>query len=256
MQVLTSRLKTRHLKTADESYKVRFVANDPSFSPPIFREPLWAQGLRAARMNLIPGLIVQSLMLAVLLGYYFYPPLRHAFDRLGEIKNAWGYGYSILNAIVAGAIIPEVLRIVVFQKSRWQKTNAANLRFTIPFYAYVGLTVDLFYRCQTDFFGAEASFAVVVRKMLVDQFLYTPIIAVPVAVWLYDWKKRRYPLRGNGHLFTARYYRQGIFPTLFANWCVWIPLVSILYSLPPSLQIPLFGLALSLWVMIYTSIHE
>jgi hypothetical protein len=47
-----------------------------------------------------------------------------------------------------------------------------------------------------------------------------------------------------------------VVPTLFANWGVWIPVVSILYSLPLPLQIPLFGLALSLWVMIYTWMSE
>ena len=44
--------------------------------------------------------------------------------------------------------------------------------------------------------------------------------------------------------------------TLFATWGVWIPVVTILYSLPALLQIPLFGLALSMWVMLYTWMSE
>jgi len=37
---------------------------------------------------------------------------------------------------------------------------------------------------------------------------------------------------------------------------VWIPIVVILYSLPPLLQIPLFALALAMWVILYTWISE
>jgi uncharacterized membrane protein len=45
-------------------------------------------------------------------------------------------------------------------------------------------------------------------------------------------------------------------PVVFANWGVWIPVVAVLYSLPSALQIPLFGLALSIWVMLLTWISE
>lgn len=75
-------------------------------------------GLRAARANLVPGLIVQALMLGMLLAYYFYPPMREWLNALAEIKQRWSYGYSALNAIIAGAVIPELLRIFVFQKGR------------------------------------------------------------------------------------------------------------------------------------------
>ncbi len=39
---------------------------------PIPREAPWQAGLRAAQENLVPGLIVQGLMLGLLLAYWFY----------------------------------------------------------------------------------------------------------------------------------------------------------------------------------------
>ena len=96
----------------------------------------------------------------------------------------------------------------------------------------------------------------VAKKVVVDQFLYNPLFACPVTTWLYDWKSRGFRRRGTGVFFTAGYYRYFIVPTLFATWGVWIPVVSILYSLPSLLQIPLFGLALSLWVTLYTWMSE
>lgn len=203
---------------------------------------------------MVPGLIVQSLMLALLLAYFFYPPTRHWLDRLAEIKGRWGYGYAAVNAIIAGAVIPELLRITVFQKGAVRHTNFSNLLFTVPFWCFMGVTVDFFYRCQAGWFGADATFPVVVKKVLVDQFLYNPLFAAPLTVWLYDWKNRGY--RFQAVFFTAAYYRDFIVPALFATWGVWIPIVTILYSLPSLLQIPLFGLALTLWVMLYTWMSE
>ena len=195
-------------------------------------------------------------MLAVVLAYYFFPPMSDWLNRLAEVKARWSYGYSALNAIVAGAFIPELLRVMVIQKGAVRRANFANLLFSVPFWCAMGVVVDFFYRCQAGWFGAEATFAVVVKKVLVDQFAYNPLFAAPVTAWLYDWKNRGYKLHGVGRFFTTGYYRDVVMPTLFATWGVWIPVVAILYSLPSLLQIPLFGLALSLWVMLYTWMSE
>jgi hypothetical protein len=213
-------------------------------------------GIRAARANLVPGLIVQSLMLTVLLAYYFYPPMREWLDALARVKTRWSYGYSALNAIIAGALIPEILRIVAFQKGAIRRSNLGNFLFAAPFWCMMGVIVDFFYRCQAGWFGADPTFSVVLKKVLVDQFLYNTLFAAPVTAWLYDWKNRGYPFVGLSEFFTVRYYRHTVVPALFATWGVWIPIVTILYSLPSQLQIPLFGLALSLWVMLYTWMSE
>lgn len=195
-------------------------------------------------------------MLAVLLAYYFYPPTREWLDRLAVLKARWGYGYSAVASIVAGALIPELMRILVFQKGRFRRANLANLLFAIPFWCFMGVTVDFFYRQQALWFGDEATFRVVWKKVLVDQFLYNPLFAAPVTAWLYDWKNSGYRREGTARFFTAAYYQETVLATLFATWGVWIPVVTILYSLPSLLQIPLFALALSLWVMLYTWMSE
>ncbi|MGL5020200.1 MAG: hypothetical protein ACRDBP_18840 [Luteolibacter sp.] len=220
------------------------------------REAPWMAGLRAARANVIPGLIVQGLMFAVLMAYYFYPPMRGWLDGLAEVRARWGYGYAAVNSIVAGALIPELLRICFFQRWKFHRGNFANLCFTAPFYCFMGVAVDFFYRQQAIWFGEAVTVAVVTKKVLVDQFLYNPLFACPVMNWLYDWKARGYRFQGTGVFFTVGYYREFVVPTLFATWGVWIPVLAIIYSLPTLLQIPLFGLALSLWVMLYTWMTE
>ena len=220
------------------------------------REAPWMAGLRAARANVVPGLIVQGVMLGLLLAYYYYPPTTVLLNRLAVLKGRWSYGYSAVSAIIAGALIPELLRILVFQHGKIRRANSANLLFTIPFWCLMGTVVDGFYRMQAIWFGADAVFSVVLNKVLVDQFLYNPLFAAPFTAALYDWKNRGYGRHGLHVFFTPKYYRDVVLPTLCATWGVWIPVVSILYSLPSLLQIPLFGLALSLWVMLYTWMSE
>lgn len=220
------------------------------------REAPWTAGLRAARANMVPGLLVQAVMLGLLLAYWFYPPMTGWLNRLARVKEHWGFGYSAVSAIIAGALIPELLRVVVFQQGKIRRQNAANLLFTIPFWCLMGTVVDEFYRLQALWFGTAAAWPVMVKKVLVDQFLYNPLFAAPFTAMLYDWKNRGYGSHGLGGYFTATYYRDVVVPTLFATWGVWIPVVGVLYSLPSLLQIPLFGLALSLWVTLYTWMSE
>jgi hypothetical protein len=192
----------------------------------------------------------------LLLGYYFHPATTVLLDRLADLKQHWGFGYSALSAVIAGAVVPEIMRVMVFQKGRARRENFTNLLFTIPFWCGMGMLVDAFYRAQALVFGVEPTFQVVVVKVICDQFLYSPFIATPLTCWLYDWKLAGYRLTGSRRYFTPAYARDVMVPVIFANWGVWIPVVSILYSLPSTLQIPLFGLALSLWVMLLTWISE
>lgn len=193
-------------------------------------------------------------MLALLIGYYTHPPTREVMLRLAEVKREWGYAYSALAAVVAGAIIPEMLRLFVVQKGSLVRKNFTELLFAIPFWGTMGAVVDLLYRYQALWFGDEATPSVVVPQVLVDQCVYNPLFAAPVTVWLYDWKNRGYRLTRD--FFTIGYYRDKVVPALFATWGVWIPVVIILYTLPEPVQIPLFSLALSLWVMLYAWMSE
>ncbi|OYV03902.1 MAG: hypothetical protein CFE26_19720, partial [Verrucomicrobiales bacterium VVV1] len=145
--------------------------------PPPYREAPWTAGIQAARANVVPGLIVQALMLTVLLAYYFYPPTRTWLDQLATVKSRWGYGYTALSSMVAGALIPELLRILVFQRATVKRENLSNLLFALPFWCFMGVVVDFFYRRQAGWFGEEATLAVVAKKVLVDQFLYSPLFS-------------------------------------------------------------------------------
>jgi hypothetical protein len=214
----------------------------------------FALGWEAARANAIPALIIQAFMLALLLAYYTNHTASAALSQLAEFKRTHGLLFVIIASITAGALIPELFLILFFQRGRLGLRNLRNLLFTVPVWGFDGTLVDLLYRSEAAWFGDVVTLPVVAAKICVDQFGYNPFFAAPFGVLTYEWKNNGISLAPLRQLFTSAHYRDKILPTLLATWAVWIPLMAIIYSLPLALQFPLFGLALSFWVLLLTYI--
>ena len=206
-------------------------------------------GFRAARANLVPGLIIQAVMVALVLAYYFFPPSRSWFQVLAAAKARWGYAFSFTSAVIAGAVLPVLLKIAIVQRGRVTRANLPDLLFLGIFWGIDGVILDGFYRFQAVLFGAHADFPTVFKKVFVDQFIYNSLFCAPFTLTAYELKHQRYRWRRMGHAFTLEFYRTHTIPALCATWTVWIPVTSAIYALPSLLQIPLFALALTFWVL-------
>jgi hypothetical protein len=211
-----------------------------------------ALGWEAARANLVPALLIQAIMLGLLLGYYCSPTVADLLDQLASYKLRHGYLFVVLAAIVAGAVLPELFLILFFQHGRPSRRNLRNLCFTTPVWAIDGSLVDLLYRSEAAWFGDVVTVPVVCAKICVDQFGYNPFFAAPFGILTYEWKNSGFSLCSLGRSFSWVHYRDKVVPTLLATWAVWIPMMAIIYSLPLSLQFPLFSLALTFWVLLLT----
>src|SRR5256714_6312714 len=215
------------------------------------RTPLMI-GWDAARANAKPALIIQAIMLALAIAFYTNANVAEALRRLADFKREQGLIFIIVASVLAGAVIPEIFLVLFFQRGRLQKGNLRNLAFTIPVWAFDGSLVDLLYRSEAHWLGDVATAPVVLGKILIDQFGYNIFFAAPFGVLTYEWKNNGISMCPVRDLFTWSHYRDKIIPTLVATWAVWIPLMAIIYSLPLALQFPLFGLALSFWVLLLT----
>ena len=215
------------------------------------RTPL-TLGWEAARANAVPALIIQVFMLALLIAYYTNHRVSSALAGLAEFKRAHGLLFVIVASITAGALIPELFLILFFQRGCPTLRNLRNLLFTVPVWGFDGTLVDLLYRSEAAWFGDVVTLPVVAAKICVDQFGYNPAFAAPFGVLTYEWKNNGISAEPLRQLFTISHYRDKIIPTLLATWAVWIPLMAIIYSVPLALQFPLFGLALSFWVLLLT----
>lgn len=215
------------------------------------RRPLTI-GWEAAHANAKPALIIQGVMLVLAIAFYTNATVADGLRNLAEFKRAHELTFVVAASVVAGALLPELFLILFFQRGRPQMGNLRNLAFTIPVWGFDGSLVDLLYRAEAQWLGDIATPPVVVGKILIDQFGYNVFFAAPFGVLTYEWKNSGISMQPVRDLFTWPHYRDKIFPTLLATWAVWIPLMAIIYSLPLALQFPLFGLALSFWVLLLT----
>ena len=191
-------------------------------------------------------------MVALVLAYYWFEPARLWLEQLAGAKLRLGYLFSFIAGAIAGGIMPEILKVAVFQRGRIHRENWRNLLFGICFWGVSSMIVDSFYRLQAAIFGSHADFSTVMTKVFVDQFVYNPIWAAPWGVAAFEWKNQGYRFGGLSRVFTGSFYKEKTLPALVATWGVWIPVVSMVYSLPSLLQIPLFSLALTFWAILFT----
>ncbi|MDQ2919826.1 MAG: hypothetical protein M3R10_08130 [Verrucomicrobiota bacterium] len=215
------------------------------------RAPL-SIGWEAAKANAIPAFILQALMLALLVGYYFSPSFARALESFAELRQRYGLAFIVFAGILAGGIVPELFLIFFFQHGKFRAENLRNLAFTIPTWAIDGILVDWMYRLNAIWFGTVVTLPVLLAKICVDQFGYNPFFAAPTEVLIYEWKNEGFSWASVRRALTWAHYREKIVPTLLATWAVWGPLMAIIYALPLALQFPLFSIALTFWVLLLT----
>lgn len=212
----------------------------------------WLIGWEAAKANAAPAFVLQAIMLALLLAYYFHPPSAAVLNALANYKQQHGLAFVLIASVIVGAVLPELFVIVFFQRGHPRVENARNFIFNAPFWAFDGFLVNLMYRMLARSVGDRVSFSIVAAKIVIDQFGYNPFFATPYGIWGYAWKNHGYSWSKLRPLLTWKYYRAHAFPVLVATWAVWVPLMAMIYSLPLPLQFPLFALALAFWVLMMT----
>ena len=204
-------------------------------------------GLRAARANLVPGLVIQAMMLGIVLAYYFWPASRGCFQALADLKARWGFVFSFVSASIAGALLPTIFKVAVINRGKVTRADFSELLFLAIFWGIDGVMVDVLYRGQALMFGTGINFGTLVKKVLFDQFVFSPLISAPLTLICYEWRKHGLRLRHDRH--GGVFSEMHVIPTVCALWGVWIPVLFGVYALPSLLQVPLFALVLTFWVL-------
>ena len=213
-------------------------------------------GLRAARANLVPALVIQSAVVSVVLAYYLWEPARAWLAQLAEFKREGGYLFSLVAGVLAGGLLPELLTVAVFQRWRVKRENLGSLAFGACYWGLMGMTVDALYRAQALMFGDGVDFATVLKKAAFDQFFFTPFVTIPLTVVVFEWRHAGYRFASMPRVLSLDFYFQKVLPSVVSGLGFWLPVVLLVYCLPLPLQFPLFTLALTLWVMILTWISH
>lgn len=214
----------------------------------------WRQSLEAARANLIPGLILQAFALAVVLAYYNHEPTRASLDSLASFKTRWGWRYSLIATSLFGGLIPFLyLRGSIATRD---STPVSHGVFYVLFWAMKGVEVDMFYRLQGWLFGDGVDVRTIVCKLAVDQLVYSIIWSTPTTMLAFYWKDAGFSFGRLRRLAWIPFLREHMPKTVIGLWGVWIPAVTIIYSLPAALQIPLFNIVLCFYALLFAALSR
>ncbi|MDD5198669.1 MAG: hypothetical protein PHC88_02615 [Terrimicrobiaceae bacterium] len=210
----------------------------------------------AARTNLMPGLLLQALMLGFLALYLWSDDTRGLLGGIARFKQEVGYPFAFVSYLIAAALLPELLRIAFFQHGRFTRANLWNFLTVAPFWGCMGMIVDGFYRLQLAWFGGGSDLRTVLLKMAVDQLLFSPFFAAPLVIGYLHWRDSRFRIESLRGIVTLEFFFGRVFPLIVAGWCIWIPGVSLVYFMPSPLQIPVAVLIQVFWVLIITTLAE
>jgi hypothetical protein len=218
-------------------------------------EAPWRSSIRAAKANLVPGLVLWSIGFVLVLGYYKSPFVHAGFEYLNFIRSKIGLLFPILITALCGGFLPFLyLRQNAQLRSEYQLKNCI---FLLLFWSYKGLEIEAWYRLQAIIFGPSTHVFTVFLKMLCDQFIYCPLFAVPLTVLGVMFNHSGLKLSPIlADIKSGGWYRRTILPTLIANLIIWVPVVCLVYSLPLQLQIVLFNLVLVFFILIVTHIER
>jgi len=220
-----------------------------SADSPVQREAPWSAGLRGARANLVPGLILQLFALTLLLAYYNHTPTREWCTRLAAFRTEKGFLFSVVSTAIFGGILPCLyMKLCPATRSRYDLKQNLVL---VLFWAYKGIEIDLWYSLLARLVGSGNDVRTISIKTFFDQFVISPLYFVPATVIVYGWLESHFD---TALIFAdfkkSGWYRRSVLSMLVSNLGVWLPTVCIIYSLPSALQVPLFSIVLCFYTLI------
>jgi hypothetical protein len=184
-------------------------------------------------------LLIQAAGLAVVVAYYRWNAVAELLARVARWKTEGGWLFSSLATVVSGGIAPELLKRV-FRPAGISTPGAGEMAHQFVMWAWLGLLVDAFYGLQAGWFGVGNDAGTLVPKVMVDQLLYTPLVALPLIVaWLGFYEVGYRPRRWLA-IFGVREMARRVLPLWAACLGFWPVMLSVVYSLPGDLQFTLF----------------
>lgn len=216
--------------------------------------PWWQPLAAAARRNLVPGLALQAIALALVLAYYLAPATRPAFDAVARLKLDGGYLFAAIATAIAAGLVPWLIEAARGDIPR--RLLAVDLTYVLGVWAWRGAEVDAFYRFQGWLFGTGTDAATIACKVALDMLVYAPLWAQPILVACFRLREHGYRFAEFRAAWRWRPFVHQVFIVQASGWVVWVPTVCIVYSLPAPLQFPLFAVMVCFWSLLLATLVE
>ena len=198
-------------------------------------------GWQSAKANVIPGLIIVSIAALIVFAYYQFPAVGTSLEGLVKFRQQLGVWFSIAASAVGAGIIPGIY-LIISGRSRKGFRGIIDLLFTCVVWSVTAFVLDRFYNFQAWLWGSAVNSQVLVGKMLIDQFIFTPLVGVQIPAIGFRLRDLNYDFYAFWDAFLGDWLIGVTTPLLIACWMTWIPGTLVIYSLPLTLQIPMMVL--------------
>ena len=207
----------------------------------------WQIGVRSARANLVPGLVLQVAAIVFVSAYYLSPAFHELLQHVAGWQDRYGIGFTMLLRVVFNGLIPAAF--CAWVPGLHVRRPVAALFFGMGWWAFMGANTHLFYNLQARLWGEHPGFAIVLLKTATDMLVYSPFYASPITAIAHLWQDQNYSFQATRLLLGPGWYRRIVLPNQVPGWAFWAPGVMILYSLPTDLQMAMSALLGCFWAL-------
>jgi hypothetical protein len=195
-------------------------------------------------------------MSAVVATYYFWPAGAAFLSWYAAWVHAGGLFRIALTAGFAGGILSELSLIYIRDRGRWNLAHLENMAFRFVIFFFGGIIVAKFYEWQAYWFGDGLSWKVILPKVLVDQFIFSVIWSTTYQTLAFRWQALRYSGARLWSELDGNFVIERMLPVLITNWMFWIPGVTLVYSMPLILQMPINIFATAIWSLLLAGLAK
>ena len=174
-----------------------------------------------------------------MLVYYFVDGAYVYFERIAAFKARSGTLFAAGATVFSSGVLPETLKYF-FRPRHIPAPTVGEIAHQFCMWIFIGSTVDRFYWLQAQIFGDGTDAATLLKKIFVDQIIFSPILALIVPVSWYLLREVNYSPKAWKAKATPRLLYQRVIPVLGATYAFWPVMLLIIYSMPSLLQFPLF----------------
>jgi len=212
--------------------------------------PVW----RSTLANIRPILLIQGGGLLLVLAYYSLTSFRAVCQSIAEWKKQSNPAWASLSCILAAVILPELAKCLTGPRPVPNRAYFRHLLVLCGFFALGGFLVDRFYLLQAWIFGDNTLPLTILKKVLVDQFIYSAFWCAPYAVLWFLWEEENLSFARTWRRINLPLLTERIPAVVVANWIFWIPLITCIYCLPVGLQFPVCLAAQGAWSLLLVTL--
>lgn len=201
-------------------------------------------GVDAVRTLWLPFILIQVAGLALVLAYFYLSGIARVCDAVGDLKARVGLPFAAIAMPIACGIVPEFFKFAAGVDRTFTRRRLNLMLHNMGLFCVAGTVLDLFYTGLGHLFAGVDSAIAVPSKVLIDQFLYSPLIGVPLIALSYTLRSSGYRPLAALRRINFRWYEHEVLPVLVTCWAYWFPMTSLMYTLPPTLTF-VYGLVAS-----------